>query len=386
MVLCANLEKCNGCHACASICPKGCITMQRNEEGFLYPQIAEQACVQCGLCEKVCPIEKACPPTEGKPIAAYAAMHKDSVIRENSSSGGIFTAIATYVLKEGGVVFGAAFDEAFNVVHTYVEDIENLYKLRGSKYVQSTIGNSYQQAEDFLKQGRVVLFTGTPCQIGGLHAYLGKSYEHLITQDIICHGVPSPMVWQKYIEYRRAAVNGAKPRRIAFRTKNEGWKRYSVSFSFDNDTEYRQTLDKDPMMQIFLKNLSLRKSCYHCAYKTKTRQSDITLADFWGIEKIHPEMDDDKGTSLMIIQTQKGMDILDKLKNNLTLKQTDFERAILYNSAMTKSVEQPRERTAFFETLTKDGFVGVNKKYLRVSFFKKCKKLLSKIKRKIVRR
>lgn len=376
--------KCNGCHACASVCPKGCITMKQDENGFLYPKLDEQACLQCGLCTNVCPLEKPLP--QDKEITAYAAIHKNDTIRGASSSGGVFTAIATEIIEKGGVVFGAAFDDNFEVVHQYAETMEDLQKLRGSKYVQSTIGEAYTRAKKFLDDGKWVLFTGTPCQIGGLHAYLRKDYERLITQDIICHGVPSPMVWKRYVEYRQAAVNGAKPRRIAFRSKNEGWKRYSVLFSFDNDTEYRKTLNEDPMMKAFLQNLTLRDSCYDCAYKTKIRQSDITLADFWGIEKLYPELDDDQGTSLVIVQTEKGANLLKQLEGNLTLKQVDADNAIAYNSSMIRSVSRPSQRDTFLATVRDRGFAVAEKRYLRTSFWKKCKKLLSRIKNRLIRR
>lgn len=224
-------SKCNGCYACATACPKRCITMTVDEEGFWYPEIDTTSCVNCDACIKVCPIETSYTPLTKKNITAYAAMHKEDFVRLNSSSGGIFSALATYVLEKGGVVFGAGLDEEFNVVHTYVENVEDLTVLRGSKYVQSKIGEAYKEAEIFLKKGKLVYFSGTPCQIEGLLAYLKRPYENLITQDLICHGVPSPKVWREYVDYRRAEANGAKPRKIAFRAKNEGWKRYSVAFS-----------------------------------------------------------------------------------------------------------------------------------------------------------
>ena len=378
-------KECNGCGACALACPKNCIRMQEDENGFLYPQINAQECVECGLCQKICPVENF-QATKEEPTIAYAAIHKDNSIRLESSSGGVFTAIATEILARGGIVFGATFDEKFNVVHHYIDSVDDLYKLRGSKYVQSVIGDSYKKAEDYLKQDKWVLFTGTPCQIGGLHAYLRRNYDKLITQDIICHGVPSPMVWKKYIEKRQNAANGAKPRKIAFRSKNEGWKRFSVSFLFENDTEYLATLDKDPMMKAFLGNLSLRKSCYHCAYKTKARQSDITLADFWGIEKILPEMDDDQGVSLIIVQSQKGIEVLNQVQGNLILKQVDINKAISYNTAMIHSVDEPVLRDAFLETVRQEGFSVAEKRYLRLNFKKRVRRLLSKIKHKFFRR
>lgn len=382
MINISEKSKCSGCHACAEICPKKCIDMISDSEGFWYPQVDETQCINCGVCEKVCPIVSPRPPKADECIAAYAAMHKEDSVRLKSSSGGMFYALASYVIEQGGVVFGAGFDDAFNVVHKYVENIEELDVLCGSKYVQSRIRNTYRKAEDFLKTGRLVLFSGTPCQIEGLLSYLKKPYENLITQDLICHGVPSPMVWQKYVEYRCVAANGAKPRKIAFRAKNEGWKRFSVSFFFGNDTEYRATLDKDPMMQLFLKNLCLRPSCYDCSFKNKVRRSDITLADFWGVKNVLPEMDDDKGTSLIIIHSKKGQEIFEKISGSLDFIKTDIDKAILYNSSMIKSVEIPSRRKDFFATMNKNPTKAINK-YGKVTPLKKILRFVSKIFKRI---
>ena len=248
-------NKCSGCHACASACPKNCITMVEDAEGFLYPKVDETQCSDCGLCEKVCPIITPCKNKGETEIKAYAMQNKERDICLESSSGGVFTAIATEIISRGGVVFGAAFDEKFNVVHKGVNNVEDLQQLRGSKYVQSTIKDAYQRAERYLQDGKWVLFTGTPCQIGGLHAYLNKAYARLITQDIICHGVPSPMVWRKYLEYRKDLANGANPRKITFRSKDTGWKRFSVAISFDNNVEYCKGVYEDAMMKAFLQNL-----------------------------------------------------------------------------------------------------------------------------------
>ena len=382
MINIAKKTNCSGCYACAEICPRSCITMLSDEEGFWYPKVDEIQCIRCGVCETVCPIAMPSSPILYKPITAYAARHRDDFLRLNSSSGGVFSEIAIYVLKQGGVVFGAGFDENFNVVHKYIESVEELDIFRGSKYVQSRMGNAYKHAEDFLKSGRLVLFSGTPCQIEGLLAYLKKTYENLITQDLICHGVPSPMVWQKYIEYRMAEADEVRPQKIAFRAKNEGWKRYSVSFLFENDQEYRATLDKDSMMQAFLKNLCLRPSCYDCAFKNKHRKSDITLGDFWGVEHILPAMDDDKGVSLVIIHSKKGADILEKVKDSLIYQQTDFEQAIFYNTAIIKSASRPGNRENFMQLVKEQGFRVAQKKYLKNTPKQKIRKLLSKIKRK----
>ena len=220
MIKIENKTECMGCHACFNKCPKQAIEMVEDEKGFKYPKVNKEKCIECGLCEKVCPI------INNRKILnepkAYAIINKKDEIREKSSSGGIFTLLAEYVIKNGGVVFGAAFDENWNVKHYYVEDIQDINIFRGSKYMQSIIGNTYKQAEEFLKDDRIVLFTGTPCQIEGLKAYLGKEYDKLYTQDIICHGVPSPKVHNIYLEYLKKKFKANKIENISHRDKEVG--------------------------------------------------------------------------------------------------------------------------------------------------------------------
>ncbi|MEF9984509.1 MAG: Coenzyme F420 hydrogenase/dehydrogenase, beta subunit C-terminal domain [Oscillospiraceae bacterium] len=384
MITITDKFQCCGCHACAAICPQNCISMQPDDEGFYYPKINVDLCIQCNRCEEVCPVMEGST-LDHTPIA-YAAFNKNEAIRMASSSGGIFTLIAEEIINQGGVVFGACFDTDFNVVHDFTEQIVELAKFRGSKYVQSKIGSTYRLAKSFLDEGRMVLFTGTPCQISGLKAYLQKDYDCLICQDIICHGVPSPKVWRKYIEHRESCA-AAAAQRIAFREKNEGWKRYSVSFLFKNNTEYRQTADKDLMMQAFLQNVCLRHSCYSCSFKTLSRQSDITLADFWGVENILPEMDDDKGTSLVLLHSEKGKKLFDVIRNQLRYQRVNLTEAIKYNTAAIKSADLNPKRSEFMRNIDAMDLNKAVKKYCGDSFWLKCKRIvyrvLSKIKRTI---
>ena len=376
MINISDKSKCSGCHSCASICPKNCIEMVVDNEDLLYPQIDTSKCVNCGLCEKSCPIitRKEINKTEND-ISAFAAYTKNEEIRLNSSSGGLFTEIATYVINNGGAVFGAAFNEDFSVSHQSATTVEELAKFRGSKYVQSTIGNTYNEVKSILKEGKLVLFTGTPCQIGGLYSYLNKDYDNLITQDIICHGAPSPMVWKKYKEYQENK-NGSKLQSVQFRNKDTGWKTYSVVFSFENGSKCMQKSENDMYIRSFISNLCLRPSCYDCSFKTAIRQSDITLADFWGIENVIPEMDNDKGNSLLLINSQKGKALFEKIKDNITYKEADLNEALKYNSAATQSVQKPQNRDLFISTIKKEGFEKIQDK-----FFKKT--MLTKIKIKI---
>ena len=352
MITITDKENCMGCYACATICPKTCISMDSDNEGFWYPVVDHARCIECGMCVKVCPIIQT-PHKEreqGTKPLAYAAYNKDDTVRLDSSSGGLFTLIAEEVLSVGGVVFGARFDDRFNVIHDYVEKVDELSKFRGSKYVQSRIGDSYERVREFLQQGRLVLFTGTPCQISGLKHYLGKDFDNLLCQDIVCHGVPSPKVWQKYVSYRENRA-GASARRIAFRRKDRGWKRFSVSFLFNNNTEYLQILHQDLYMQAFLKDICLRPSCHACQFKTVNRESDLTLADFWGIQNVLPEMDDDKGTSFVIIHSEKGKQLFERIQRSLVGQEVDVWQGIQYNSAMIRSAKRHPHRDEFFEQL-----------------------------------
>lgn len=349
-------QTCTGCHACAAKCPKQCISMVSDTEGFWYPQINEEECIDCGLCKKVCPVITPIKFADTFKPVAYACYNTDEKTRLASSSGGVFTLMAEAILKQGGVVFGAGFDEGFNVCHQCVENTKDLNKLRMSKYVQSKIGDTYKEAEAFLKADRMVLFTGTPCQIGGLKAYLGKPYDYLITQDIICHGVPSPMAWEAYLDFRKKSDGGCAARRIAFRQKDFGWKRFSVSISYGNDTEYRQDLTQDSFMKGFLMDLYLRPSCHACVFKSVKRHSDITLADFWGIENVAPEMFDDKGTSLVLIQSEKGKALFKSIEKNLVCQGVDLDEALKYNPAAIRPAPIPKNREAFYNRLGKEPF------------------------------
>lgn len=348
MVEIKNKTNCCGCHACYNVCPKNAIEMKEDEKGFKYPVVDKDKCINCGLCEKVCPISNNKKEVE-KNIRVYACYNKNEKERINSSSGGIFILLAKEIIKQGGVVFGACLDERFNVIHTYAEKEEDLKKFMGSKYVQSVIGDNYKKAKKFLDKGRTVLFTGTPCQIEGLKSYLQKDYENLYTQDLICHGVPSPMVWNKYKKYREN-TDKDNIKEVSFRNKDNGWKNYNVKFTYSNKN-YRETSGNDLFMQSFLRNTVLRDSCYDCNFKKKYRKSDITLADFWGVEKELPEMDDNKGTSIVVLHSENGNKLFELIKDKLEYKQIEFEQFIKYNPSMIKSSPVDKNRESFFKNI-----------------------------------
>lgn len=374
MIKIEDKSKCCGCTACASKCPKDAIEMIEDENGFKYPVINEEKCVNCGLCEKVCPI------LTNKKISnkpkAYACINKDEEIRKDSSSGGVFSLLAEYVLENNGVVFGAAFDEEFKLKHICIDSKEDLFKLRTSKYLQSYIGDTYKEAQRFLESGKIVLFTGTPCQIEGLKSFLVKDYDNLYTQDIICHGVPSPKVWNKYKEHRRK-IDNDMPKEINFRNKDNGWHKFNLKFTYNNKS-YSKNQNEDIYMRCFLSNLCLRDSCYNCSFKKYNRLSDITLADYWGVEHIHPEIDDNKGISLVIINSSKGDKLFEAIKNKCNIKETDIDQAIKYNQSFICSVRNNKNRNNFFEELDTNEFDKLIKKYVKQPNI--IKKVLRKVK------
>lgn len=375
---------CCGCSACVQVCPKQCISMSSDNEGFLYPKVDNSICVDCGLCEIVCPIIN-----QGYtivPLATYAAKNKDEKIRYKSSSGGIFTLIAEQILADGGVVFGARFNENWVVVHDYTETVEGLEAFRGSKYVQSVIADNYKYAKQFLLEGRKVLFSGTPCQIAGLKKYLQKEYENLLTLEVVCHGVPSPKVWKDYLEYRRAqhvvgkntvplsinelpVITG-----ISFRDKTNGWKKYGFKICYAASKAAKNTVSKsanivnckitpfneDVFMRGFLKNLYLRPSCYHCVARQGKSGADIAIADYWGIQRIHPELDDDKGVNLVLINTQKGEIYFNEIEGILTYTTSDYRKAIANNPCIVKSVAEPSQRVLFWKEYESHGIACID--------------------------
>ncbi|MBE6330811.1 MAG: 4Fe-4S dicluster domain-containing protein [Bacteroidales bacterium] len=378
------LEKhnCCGCGACAQICPKQCVSIEADNEGFLYSKVDESKCIDCGLCEKTCPILN---PSEVKPSLkqSFAFINCDETIRYNSSSGGAFSALAGIILRRGGKVFGARYDSDFNVVHSFIDKEEDLELFRGSKYTQSAINQSFVECKSFLDSGVEVLFTGTPCQIGGLKAFLKKDYDNLITIDLICHGVPSPLLWRKYVEYREKQ-GGAKVTRTSFRRKNDGWKKYSMWFAFANHIEYCRDLSKDPYMQMFLKDICLRPSCYDCKFKTIDRESDITMADFWGVQNEYPEIDDDKGVSFVVIHSEKGRGLFDSIGNSVK-KSVPLVVGLKYNPSMVSSVVMPNERGFFFKDLEKLSFEKMIKKYVAKPWYAQVYKLFRRCVRKVMR-
>lgn len=384
MINILNKHDCCGCSACVQRCPKQCISLYEDEEGFLYPKVDQDACIDCGLCEKVCPILHQ---AEVRiPLEVFAAKNPNEKIRMESSSGGIFTLLAEQTIDAGGVVFGAKWNEHFEVIHAYTETKEELSAFRGSKYVQSRVGETFKQVELFLKQGCQVLYSGTPCQIAALKLFLRKDYENLLAVDFICHGIPSPGVFRWYlneelahgaarqsgkkIQFRSslpipsiakadvlANELGFEIEDIRFRDKCVGWKKFSFVLSLKplskvktegekNSVSLSYTLDKHAFMQGFLKDLYLRPSCHNCPAKSGKSGADITLGDYWGIQSLMPELDDDRGVSALTVNTEKGKQALHA--TTAEMYEAPYEDLCTKNPALVHSCRIPKNRSRFF--------------------------------------
>lgn len=351
MIKLVNKKDCSGCHACYSVCQKGCISMKEDDEGYLYPSVDKNKCVNCGICNEKCPILYK--NKRNELIETYACYSNDNNIRQQSSSGGIFSLLAEQVLFQGGIVFGARYDDNFNVVHDYTENIDELYKFRGSKYLQSVIGENFKITKNFLEDGKLVLFSGTPCQIDGLIKFLGKEYQNLITVDIICHGVPSKKVWNSYREFMN--LNG-DILSVNFRDKSVSWEEYGFNITYKNKPEFKQLAKDNLYMSGFVNNFYLRPSCYDCKSKGINRVSDITLGDFWGIDNVLPELNDKKGTSAVMIRTNKGKKLFNKIIENITFKEVDINKVVKYNKSIIESPIKSDKRDKFFNYINKFKF------------------------------
>ncbi|MDY2627561.1 MAG: polysaccharide pyruvyl transferase family protein [Lachnospiraceae bacterium] len=304
--------ECCGCGACYNICPQSAISMQYDAEGFLYPRIDEKLCISCGKCRKACPSVSGQYNNNPEPDC-YVAMADDD-IRKNSSSGGMFTLFAEYVLDRAGAVCGAAYDSEFRVLHMIVNNKKDLEKLKKSKYVQSDTGRVYTEIQKLLKEGRPVLFCGCPCQVAGLRTYLGRDYEKLYTIDLMCHGAPSPGLFKKYLQEKHG---GRKITHVGFRDKDYyGWST-EMTVKYSDGTVYHGTRSVDPFYRAFLPLLSTRPHCGQCRFSVVPRQGDITLADFWGVEKYDPKYSDGKGTSILIINSPKGDAVLKEVRRRM---------------------------------------------------------------------
>lgn len=369
MIHITDKKNCCGCSACEQSCPKHCITLNADNEGFMYPAVDQNSCINCGLCETVCPIIK---PKEKEKCdtVAFAAYCKDVTIRRESSSGGIFSLVATVILNRGGVIYGAAFDKSFDVVHQKIEAIEDLGKLRGSKYVQSNKLEVFTEIKELLSKGILVLFSGTPCEVSALYKYLGhKDTTNLYTCDFVCHGVPSPKIWKIYLDEKEKEYD-AKTEHVFHRDKRHGWKTFSITLQLSRmskTTEYSKILTFDKYLQTFLRNVSLRPSCYNCKFKGVERVSDITLADFWGIRRVLPAMNNDTGVSLVLVQSEKGKELFRLIKPEIEYKKVGLQQVVKINENITVSTKEPQNRKQYFENIDNLAFNELYNSYVKRS-------------------
>ena len=354
MIRLAEHDLCCGCQACGNICIMGAITFTPDEEGFLRPLINVEKCVECHRCERVCPILRRNPPRE--PIAVYAARSKDLNLRMKSSSGGIFSLLARRTFAVGGVVYGAAIRNSDMMVeHVSAENEKELSRLRGSKYVQSDVGNVYCQAKGMLEAGRQVLFSGTPCQISAFRRVLGRSYPNLLCVDFICHAVSSPLVWARYLE-KRATEKGCEvdPSRISFRDKRLGWKNFGMSLGFIGGESYLADLHTDVFLRGYLNELYNRPSCFHCVSRELRSGSDLTIADYWNVHLRFPDMDDNIGTSVIMINTESGSKAVGAIRSDLYLRDSDFRDVCRINPAVLGIADSTGRRNKFFAKITRN--------------------------------
>lgn len=349
MITIKDKQECCGCSACVSACPKGCIIMREDDEGFLYPFVDVNGCIECGLCEKVCPVIHV-QSDKRKKQRAYLVQHKDACILRESTSGGAFTAIAKWVLDKKGIVFGAGFGVDLEVIHQWIDSYEDLEKFRNSKYVQSRIGDAYCQVKQFLMAGQYVLFSGTPCQLEGLFSYLRKPYERLITVDVVCRACPSPLVLRKYLKMQRDNLH-INLNNVQFRDKYHGYKYSVMSLYSSNTKNYHQGIDTDYYLRSFFSGVNIRPSCTQCAFKKRYRNTDFTIWDCFDVDKFSKKLDNDKGVTRILTHSDLADVILKESASQLEIVEIDPDKAVEGVKEMFHSVSVNPRREAFFKDL-----------------------------------
>ncbi len=346
-------RKCSGCGACAGICPQNCIKMSPDQEGFSYPEVDVTKCIGCGKCEKVCPVLNTV--TFHSHPHTMVARTKDRDLLKKCTSGGVFTAMAKACTREGGIAFGAVYLDSFEVVHSKIETEDEVEKLAGSKYVQSNMDGVYPQIREALLAKKDVIFCGTPCQVAGLNGFLGKSYDNLLLVDLVCHGVPSPTLWKKYLEYIQTSKG--QLRAVNFRGKSFGYHVTVMEETFCDGKVLTGSARTNLMSKCYFKNIADRPICYHCPFKTVSRVSDLTLFDSWHASELVKEItDDDMGYTNILIHTEKGRQFLNTYGNDLILFSADTEKALSLDGKMaTSSVAEPLQREVFYQMLEEKG-------------------------------
>ena len=364
MIEIINKQLCTGCCACMNVCPEQCITMESDHEGFLYPKIDTTKCSNCGLCEKVCPVPdgRLIPVERIASPQVFAAWNKDNEVRLDSTSGGIFSALAVEMFDAGGFVAGAVYQKDHSVAHIVTDDRSSLEEIRSSKYLQSYTGRLFSDIKQILENDGRVLVCAAPCQIAGLYSVLGRDYEKLITCDFICIGVNSPKAFRKYMDMLERRY-GSPAVKIKFKNKTFGWHRFATRVDFANGRTYIKDRYHDPYMRSLLNARFVRPSCYDCRFKGMHRRADITLADFWGIEKFYPELDNDCGTSAVILNSQKGRDFFHRTSERIVSQECSLWEVAAGNRAMSQSIERGHKREQFFAEIDDKPFDELADKY-----------------------
>jgi len=355
----SNREDCYGCSACQHICPQSAIGMNPDEEGFLYPNINEDLCVDCGRCTEICPVTHKGNYKKNDMPRFYVARHKSQEVLWQSTSGGAFTAISDVILRQNGVIYGADYDEDFHVLHQRAETPEKRDRMRISKYVQSDMGDTYIQIKADLQEGRMVLFTGTPCQAAGLRGFMGTSplMDRLFICDLICHSIPSPLIWEEYKQLLERE-NGGKLVSVQFRSKKDGWSRANSNKGFLFTTDKSPEIQEDDRFyQLFFKVGAItRPSCSQCPFTDIHRVSDLTIADYWGIEKYSPEWFDPLGVSVIIVNSPKGADLFDQCQQELHSEERPKEESLNEQKRLREPSQIPENRSLFWENYRRSGF------------------------------
>lgn len=367
--LCSKSECC-GCGACSNICPRSCIEMCSDETGFLYPEINYSLCEECGLCTKVCPSLNKLHSVD-TPRSAYVVQHKDNAIRYQSTSGGAFTGIAEKTIDEGGVVFGASFNDNFHIYHSYSETSIGLGRFRSSKYVQSKIGKTFTEAKDFLDEGRPVCFSGSPCQVAGLKSFLRKDYDNLITVDFLCRAVPSPLIYDKYLDFQKKKLG--KIKNIRFRDKAFGYSFSTLSIEADNNKnrrKYHKGVESDVWLRAFFSRVCDRPCCANCEFQGKYHQSDFTIWDCINVSEYAPDLDDNLGTTRVMVRGLKANKYFNEIKS--VFKFVEISPADIY--------DKNKKRPLSFSKIDKYNFYKDAQVMESVQFFEKYFPNTSKIK------
>lgn len=339
---------CTGCMMCGDICAKHAISFSKNK-GFWYPEVDSEICTNCGLCSIRCPAMHEAPSTPEHPVACYGAKTKDEGIREESTSGGFFSELAFAWLKEGGVIAGAIYGKDQEIIHVIEKDANGVARLRQSKYAQSNTEGIYKKTKQYLTQGTPVLFCGTPCQVEALKAYLNKSYDNLLTMDFICLGICSPLVYRKYLDMLEKKY-ASKVKYVWFKNKRTGWRSVGTAISFENGKEYFRPGPWDLFMRSFIiDSLSMRPNCEHCRFRKIPHNSDFTLGDFWGLEKVNPQVDDNKGMSAVFVNTEKAVKWFSKIQHRLDTFETTDQKIIEGNFSAIRSKAPHANSAAFMD-------------------------------------